>query len=124
MVIGSKLFRTLIEGFYDRVFFFIAYTGGVLKGIHSLTKLLTIHLCTIPMGNTEGGSRTTLWPSQWSPWDLPLTTARIYPAQVNMDISQVCSVSCDRLRESLEQITAGSVPREYCSSAKPNSKCF
>lgn len=102
-----------------RVFFFIAYTGGVLKGIHSLTKLLMIHLSLITMESTEAGSRTTLWqPSQWLPWDLTLTTARIYPAQVHMGISQVCNFSCDQLRECLEQITLGSVPRESCCSAK------
>lgn len=91
MIIGRKLFRIPIEGFYDGVLFFIAYTGGVLKGIHSLTKLLMIHLCMTMMENTLGGSRTTLWPSQWPPWDLALTTARVYPAQAHMEISQVCS---------------------------------
>lgn len=104
-----------------RVFFFIAYTGGVLKGMHSLTKPpMTLH-CTVPMENAEGGSRTTLWPSQWPCWDLALRTARTCQAQVHMEISQVCSFSCGQLRESLEQITVCSVPRESCSSAELNS---
>lgn len=100
---------------------FITYTGGVLEGTHPLTKLLMIHLCMVPTENTEGGSRTTLWPSQWPPWALALTTARIYPEQAHMEISQVGNFLCDQLRESLEQITSCSVPRESCSSAKLNS---